>query len=257
MSLTSKFKRPSILLDLRFPNVKKRTTALAFHLSSPTIHPCLRSLLPSTSTFPSFMHPAAVKKPSQNHLWLPTNIKDMLLHPPSRLPWWPYPTLASNHVRAALHATTSIVQAKYIMQCLPPHSPAQSLVKCSQSNITWHAHLLMLSTSSPVLDATSSTLEKPNVCSRPACWNLPVGTRLLEHCGDTKHKRDKPVARHFNLPGHTVEDIRVIAIDRPGSSNYYHRTTLESKWINLHLTCTLLPGPWLVQWCCVHWLSHV
>ena len=56
-------------------------------------------------------------------------------------------------------------------------------------------------------------------------------TRLLEHCGDTKHGRDKPVARHFNLPGHSADDISIIAIDRPHSSNYYHRTALESKWI--------------------------
>ena len=55
--------------------------------------------------------------------------------------------------------------------------------------------------------------------------------RLLEHCGDTKHKRDKPVARHFNLPGHTSEDITIMAIDRPGSISYYHRLALESKWI--------------------------
>ena len=56
-------------------------------------------------------------------------------------------------------------------------------------------------------------------------------TRLLEHCGDTKHKRDKPVARHFNQPNHTAEDILIMAIDRPSKNDTYHRLALESKWI--------------------------
>ncbi|XP_072048770.1 uncharacterized protein [Amphiura filiformis] len=58
-------------------------------------------------------------------------------------------------------------------------------------------------------------------------------TRLLEHCGDTKHNRDKPVARHFNKPNHTCDDIQIMAIDRPSSTNYFHRLALESKWINI------------------------
>ena len=55
--------------------------------------------------------------------------------------------------------------------------------------------------------------------------------RLLEHCGDAKHSREKPVARHFNLPGHSRNDITITAVDRPGSTNQYHRLALESKWI--------------------------
>ena len=57
-------------------------------------------------------------------------------------------------------------------------------------------------------------------------------TRLLEHCGDTKHNRDRPVARHFNKPNHTCDDIMIMAIDRPSSTNYFHRLALESKWID-------------------------
>ena len=57
-------------------------------------------------------------------------------------------------------------------------------------------------------------------------------TRLLEHCGDTKHHRDKPVARHFNQANHTAEDITILAIDRPGSRNLYQRQALETKWID-------------------------
>ena len=65
-------------------------------------------------------------------------------------------------------------------------------------------------------------------------------TRLLEHCGDTKHHRDKPVARHFNLASHSVDDISIMAIDRPGSSDRFLRLALEGKWIkNLHTSAPL------------------
>ena len=57
--------------------------------------------------------------------------------------------------------------------------------------------------------------------------------RLLEHCGDTKHNRDKPVARHFNQADHSTDDITIMAIDRPANNNYFHRLTLEAKWIQL------------------------
>ena len=57
-------------------------------------------------------------------------------------------------------------------------------------------------------------------------------TRLLEHCGDTKHNRDKPVARHFNLDGHSANDIHIVAIDRPHKSDLSVRLSLENKWIS-------------------------
>ena len=55
--------------------------------------------------------------------------------------------------------------------------------------------------------------------------------RLLEHCGDAKHNRDKPVARHFTSARHSVDDILIMAIDRPGSSDRFLRLALEAKWI--------------------------
>ena len=64
--------------------------------------------------------------------------------------------------------------------------------------------------------------------------------RLLEHCGDAKNKREKPVARHFNLPGHSRNDITIMAVDRPGNTNQYHRLALESKWIKRLKTTTPL-----------------
>ena len=53
--------------------------------------------------------------------------------------------------------------------------------------------------------------------------------RLFEHCGDAKTEERR--ARHFNLPGHSRNDITIMAVDRVGSTNQYHRLALESKWI--------------------------
>ena len=62
--------------------------------------------------------------------------------------------------------------------------------------------------------------------------------RLLEHCADTRHRRDKPVANHFNLPGHSSRDISAIPIDKPRSSNPTLRKTLEHHWIHTMQTVT-------------------
>ena len=56
--------------------------------------------------------------------------------------------------------------------------------------------------------------------------------RILEHCADTRFDRDKPVAKHFNLPGHSADDITAIAIDRPRTVNNNVRRGLEKQWIH-------------------------
>ena len=63
-------------------------------------------------------------------------------------------------------------------------------------------------------------------------------TRLLEHCADTRFKRDKPVSKHFNLPGHTEDNIKFIVIDRSPIFNTIMRQTLELHWIQTLQTIT-------------------
>jgi hypothetical protein len=55
--------------------------------------------------------------------------------------------------------------------------------------------------------------------------------RLLEHCADTRFKREKPVGKHFNLPGHSADDISFIVIDKPPRFDTNLRQTLEHHWI--------------------------
>ena len=55
--------------------------------------------------------------------------------------------------------------------------------------------------------------------------------RLLEHCADTRFKRDKPVSAHFNLPGHTEDNITFIVIDKSPRFDTNMRQTLEHHWI--------------------------
>ena len=91
--------------------------------------------------------------------------------------------------------------------------------------------------------------------------------RRLEHCGDAKNKREKPVARHCNLPGHLRNDITIMAVDRPGSTNQYHRLALESSglsvsklpllWASTSREPTLFDSPaWSPYICCHTGLPH-
>ena len=57
-------------------------------------------------------------------------------------------------------------------------------------------------------------------------------TRFREHKGDIENCRDKPVAEHFNLPGHSLADLVFTGIERvmpPGDS--FMRKQRESFYI--------------------------
>ena len=192
-----------------------------------TYNPALSSIATTIHKYLPILHASsrckeAIPEPPMVAFRRPTNIKDMVVR---------------STIKTSM-ATTSNTGFK----------PCQSCAACNHQHSSGKIHHAVPATtfSSSVtgemftikhhLTCTSVNVIYLITCSK--CNQQYVGetkrmlkTRLLEHCGDTKHKRDKPVARHFNLPGHTAEDIRVIAIDRPGSSNYYHRTALESKWI--------------------------
>ena len=63
-------------------------------------------------------------------------------------------------------------------------------------------------------------------------------TRPAEHCADTRLHRDNPVAKHFNLVGHSASDIQIMAIDRPHISDTNLRKTLELHWVHTLHTIT-------------------
>mgnify|MGYP002063635744 CR=1 FL=1 len=80
-------------------------------------------------------------------------------------------------------------------------------------------------------------------CDLPGCKKQYVGqskrqmgTRLKEHLADIKHKRDTPVAIHFNLPKHkashlTPTILEVIKRDPKEESTTLFRLERERFWI--------------------------
>ena len=61
----------------------------------------------------------------------------------------------------------------------------------------------------------------------------PLNERMNNHHADVRHNRtEKPVALHFNSPGHTLDDIQVMVIERLWKSDTVFRKIRESRWIS-------------------------
>ena len=52
------------------------------------------------------------------------------------------------------------------------------------------------------------------------------------HRSDIKHCRlEKPVAKHFNLPGHSIDELTILVIEKIYRDNASFRRLKESLWI--------------------------
>lgn len=99
------------------------------------------------------------------------------------------------------------------------------------------------STVSRSFDCQSYNVVYAIQCS--VCSKIYVGetgrtldTRIREHMSDTKHKRETPVARHFNLPHHSLEDMSVMCLWQVYGDTF-DRRSMESHII--HRLGTLTP----------------
>ena len=57
-------------------------------------------------------------------------------------------------------------------------------------------------------------------------------TRFREHLADIKHRRDKPVSKHFNQTGHTIHNIRVKGLWLLFADSGNDRNDMESHLID-------------------------
>ena len=62
--------------------------------------------------------------------------------------------------------------------------------------------------------------------------------RMTQHRSAIKTKKvDQPVAKHFNLPNHSITNLRVIAIDQNNTWSDKSRKAKENFWeLNLKTT---------------------
>ena len=58
--------------------------------------------------------------------------------------------------------------------------------------------------------------------------------RLTGHRSDIKHRRiEKPVAKHFSLPDHSMEDLKLMVIEKIHREDSEYRKRKESRWIEM------------------------
>ena len=65
--------------------------------------------------------------------------------------------------------------------------------------------------------------------------------RLTRHRSSHKTKKDEPVAKHFNLPHHTINNLKIKGIEYIPSRRHHTRILRESYWIET-LKTTSYPG---------------
>ena len=60
-----------------------------------------------------------------------------------------------------------------------------------------------------------------------------LNERMNSHRADIRHKRtEKPVAAHFSLPDHSVDDLQVLVIEKLRKEDAILRKIRESRWIS-------------------------
>ena len=58
--------------------------------------------------------------------------------------------------------------------------------------------------------------------------------RLTGHRSDIKNRRiEKPVAKHFSLPGHSIDDLKIMTIEKIHREDSEYRKRKESRWIEM------------------------
>ena len=58
--------------------------------------------------------------------------------------------------------------------------------------------------------------------------------RFLQHQGYVRsNKITKATGQHFNLPGHSLSDMRITAIEQIHSNDHMYRKVREKMYINL------------------------
>ncbi|RUS75354.1 hypothetical protein EGW08_016876 [Elysia chlorotica] len=62
--------------------------------------------------------------------------------------------------------------------------------------------------------------------------------RFTNHRFAINNDRDQPVARHFNLPGHTIKDLNITPIDQLITADTFTLTNKETYWIHTLQTMT-------------------
>ena len=70
-------------------------------------------------------------------------------------------------------------------------------------------------------------------------------TRLANHLSTIRTDRTTaqyPVATHFNSPGHSIDDVMIVGLERVWSKDVTYRRIREARWIDMLGTSQLHGG---------------
>ena len=90
------------------------------------------------------------------------------------------------------------------------------------------------------LDCTSFNVVYAITCKKEKCKESYIGetkrmlkARIADHCGYVRNNRlDKATGYHFNLPGHSLADLTVTAIEQSKKKDPLYRKQRELYHIN-------------------------
>ena len=90
------------------------------------------------------------------------------------------------------------------------------------------------------LDCNSQNLVYGISCDKENCQQLYIGKterklkeRLAEHKGSVRNKAKNVIGAHFNGPGHSLENLKMTAIEKVYARGEEIILKTESLWINL------------------------
>lgn len=62
--------------------------------------------------------------------------------------------------------------------------------------------------------------------------------RFQNHLSSIRRMKEDPISNHFNVKGHTINDVKIVGIEKMKTRDIHFRKVRESFWIQKMKTLT-------------------